>query len=166
MPSKSKPSWNTVANTHYAVKSERQRVARRTGCTVFEADGSQGLMRQQADSAPDVICRAANGVRQASKAVAPTCFNGPEGSLGDEKGETLVQSSAESMRAFGAIVDALTATVLNAEAALTWLNAQRSEEVRRTLNMIAKDGKRAGEVVVRLRAHVKGSIRLDDSLDP
>lgn len=72
-------------------------------------------------------------------------------------------TSAESVRTYSAIVDALTATVINAEAGLNWLSAQRPdlEEVRRTLNMIAKDAKRAGEIVVRLRAPMKRSLQRD-----
>lgn len=62
-------------------------------------------------------------------------------------------------RTYSAIVDALTATVINSQAGLNWLSAQRPdlEEVRRVLDTIAKDGKRAGEIVVRLRARMKRS---------
>lgn len=75
------------------------------------------------------------------------------------KGEALMQASAEFVRTYGAIVDALTATLMNAEAGLNWLSVQPPdlEEARRALNAIAKDGKRAGEIVVRLRAPIKGS---------
>ena len=52
------------------------------------------------------------------------------------------------------IVDAITAAVTNAEAGLNWLCAEPPdlEEVRQALNGIASDGKRAAEIVVRLRA--------------
>jgi hypothetical protein len=52
------------------------------------------------------------------------------------------------------IVDAITAAVTNAEAGLNWLSAEPPdlEEVRQALNRIASDGKRAAEIVVRLRA--------------
>jgi hypothetical protein len=84
------------------------------------------------------------------------------------KCEAPVQTSAEFTRAYSAIVDALTATLMNAEAALNWLNAQPPDldEVRRVLNTIANDGKRAGEIVVRLRAPMKGSTTADNPLDP
>jgi hypothetical protein len=78
------------------------------------------------------------------------------------------QTSAEFVRAHSAIVNALTATIMNAEAGLNWLSAQPPDldEVRRALNYIANDGKRAGEVVVRLRAPMKGSPIADDPIDP
>jgi hypothetical protein len=53
------------------------------------------------------------------------------------------------------IVDAITAVVINAQAGLNWLSAQptdRLDEVRKALNGIVGNGKRAGEVIVRLRA--------------
>ncbi|WP_342713115.1 hypothetical protein AAFG13_20100 [Bradyrhizobium sp. B124] len=162
---KSKPSCYIVATKHRTVQAELQHfVAKRMGGTAFENDGSHVPMRSQADLVLDVIRKAANVVRQASKAVGRTCFREPEGSLGVAKGEV----SAEFVRTYGTIVDALTAMVINAEAGLSWLSAQRPdlEEVRRTLNMIAEDGKRAGEIVVRLRAPMKRSLQRDDPLDP
>jgi len=76
--------------------------------------------------------------------------------------------SAEFVRTYSSIVDALTATVISAQAALDWLNAQPPdlEEVRRTLNFIANDGMRAGEIVARLRAPMSRSPTADDSFDP
>ena len=84
------------------------------------------------------------------------------------KGEALMQTSAEFAHTYSAIVDALTATLMNAEAGLNWLNAQPPDldEVRRVLNGIANDGKRAGEIVVRLRAPMKSSPTADDPVDP
>lgn len=77
--------------------------------------------------------------------------------LGDAKGEAPLQTSEDFVRTYGAVVDALTATIINAEAGLNWLSAQQPdlEEVRRTLKTIANDGKRAGEIVVRLRAPMR-----------
>ncbi|MFK4583762.1 hypothetical protein [Bradyrhizobium ottawaense] len=160
-----KPSSYTVANNGRTVQPELQRlVANRMDGSVFEADGSQS----QADLVLDVIRKVANAVPQESKALHRTCLREPEGSLGDAKGEAPLPTSAEFERTYGAIVDALTATVINAEAGLNWLSAQRPdlEEVRRTLNMIAKDGKRAGEIVIRLRAPMKRSLQRGDPLDP
>ena len=73
--------------------------------------------------------------------------------------EAPLQTSAEFVRNYSAIVDALTATIVNAQAGLNWLSAQPPdlEEVRRALNTIADDGKRAGEIVVRLRVPMKRS---------
>jgi hypothetical protein len=74
---------------------------------------------------------------------------------------------AEFARTDGAIVDALTATVISAQAGLVWLNAEPPdlEEVRRTLNSIADDGMRAGEIVARLRTRMSGSATADDDPD-
>ena len=52
------------------------------------------------------------------------------------------------------ITNAITAVVINAEAGSTWLCAEPPdlEGVRLALDGIASDGKRAAELVVRLRA--------------
>ena len=52
------------------------------------------------------------------------------------------------------IVDAITAAVVSAQAGLNWLRAQPPdmEEVQQVLNFIARDGKRAAEIVIRLQA--------------
>lgn len=70
----------------------------------------------------------------------------------ETNGQVPLQTSAELVRNYGTIANAITATVLNAQAGLDWLNAQPPdlEEVRRSLNSIANDGKRAGEVIVRV----------------
>jgi malonyl CoA-acyl carrier protein transacylase len=84
----------------------------------------------------------------------------PEGCVSDAKGQVPLQTAAELVRAYNAqaheIVDAITAAVTNAEAGLNWLRAETPdlEEVRQALNGIASDGKRAAEIVVRLRALV------------
>jgi hypothetical protein len=49
-----------------------------------------------------------------------TCFSEPNGSLGDTKGE----ATAEFVRTHSAVVDALTATAIAAEAGLIWLSPQ------------------------------------------
>ncbi|MEH2563693.1 hypothetical protein [Bradyrhizobium sp. AZCC 2289] len=68
-----------------------------------------------------------------------------------------LQTSAELVHTYSAIADAITATVLNAQAGLDRLSAQPPdmEEIRRSLNSIADDGKRAGEVIVRVRALIE-----------
>jgi hypothetical protein len=82
----------------------------------------------------------------------------PEASVSDAEGQRPLQTSAEFVRSCNAqaheMVDALTATVANAEAGLSWLRAESLDlgEVRQALSSIARDGKRAGELVVRLRA--------------
>ena len=73
-------------------------------------------------------------------------------------GKVTLQISPEFLCAYEVqiheIVDAIAAVVTNAQAGLNWLRAQPLdlEEVRRAFNSIAKDGKRAGEIVVQLRA--------------
>lgn len=82
----------------------------------------------------------------------------PEPSVSDAKGQVPLQTSAEFVRTYSAqtheIVDAITAAVTNANAGLNWLRAEppNLEEVRQALDGIASDGKRAAEIVVRLRA--------------
>jgi hypothetical protein len=146
MSRKSKPSWYIVANKDRTVQPEPQRfVAKRMGATVLVLD---------------VIRKAANAVqRLRQRKVDRTCFSEPEGNLGDVKGEAPLQTSGEFVRTYSAMVDALTATIINAEAGLNWLSAQPPdlEEVRRVLNTIADEGKRAGEIVVRLRVPMKRS---------
>jgi len=55
------------------------------------------------------------------------------------------------------IIDAITAAVTSAQAGLNWLRAEPPdlEEVRRVLNFIANDGKRAAKIVIRLRALIE-----------
>lgn len=85
-------------------------------------------------------------------------YFGPEGSLGNAKGEAPLRTSAEFVRSCNAqaheVVDAITATVANAEAGLSWLRAEphNLREVRQALDSIARDGKRAAEIIFRLRA--------------
>lgn len=78
-----------------------------------------------------------------------------------------LQTSAELVHTYGAIADAVTATILNAQAGLDWLRAQppNLEEVRRTLNSIANDAKRTGELVVRLRVLPQEGTAADGVLD-
>lgn len=75
---------------------------------------------------------------------------------------------ALDVRNYSAIVDAFTAMVITSQAGLNWLSAQPPdlEEVRRALGIIAKEGKRAGENVVRLRARMNMSPTADDALVP
>jgi hypothetical protein len=52
------------------------------------------------------------------------------------------------------LLDAISATAINAQAGLNWLSAQPLdlEELRRALESIAKDCRRAGKVTVQLQA--------------
>ena len=61
----------------------------------------------------------------------------------------------------------IAATVTNAEAALRWLAARPPglEEVRQTLGRIVKDGKRAGEVIGRIRELIKKAPPRKDWVD-
>ena len=78
--------------------------------------------------------------------------------MNDAKSQVPLQTSAELVRTYNAqareIVDAITAAVTNAEAGLNWLCAEPPdlEGVQLALDGIASDGKRAAELVVRLRA--------------
>jgi C4-dicarboxylate-specific signal transduction histidine kinase len=61
----------------------------------------------------------------------------------------------------------IAATVTNADAALRWLGAQSPDlgEVRQALDRIAKDGKRAGDIIGRIRALIKKVPPQKDRLD-
>jgi hypothetical protein len=65
-------------------------------------------------------------------------------------------SEFEHTRDVHALIDAITAAVIGAEAGLNWLRTEPSdlEEVRKSLNHVVSDGKRAGELVARLQALV------------
>ena len=79
--------------------------------------------------------------------------------------------SAEFVRTYNAqaheITDAITAVVINAQAGLHLLRAQSPdlEKVRQTLNNIANDGKRAGNIVVRTLALMKKVDAADGAAD-
>ena len=96
----------------------------------------------------------------------------PEGSVSDAKGQVPLQISTEFVRIYNAqaheIVDAITAAVTRAQAGLNWLRAEPPdlEEVRQALNGIAADGKRAGEIIVRLRALMNDWPAADGTPDP
>jgi hypothetical protein len=83
-----------------------------------------------------------------------------EGSVSDVKGQMPLQTSVEFVHTYNAraheIVDAITAAVTYAEAGLNWLRAEPPdlEGARQALNGIASDGKRAAEIILRLRAIV------------
>ena len=59
------------------------------------------------------------------------------------------------------------ATISNAQAALHWLDAEppNMEEAREALGCIVKDGNRAGAVVGRVRALIKGAPRRDERVE-
>jgi PAS domain S-box-containing protein len=61
----------------------------------------------------------------------------------------------------------IAAVVTNAQAALRWLNMQPSdpEEVQQALDRIVRNGRRAGDVIRRIRALVAKAARRDDQLD-
>ena len=61
----------------------------------------------------------------------------------------------------------IAATVNNAQAALRWLDAQPPdlEEARQALGRTVKDGKRAGEVIGRIRALIKKEPPRKDALE-
>ena len=85
----------------------------------------------------------------------------PEGIVSDAKGQVPFQTSAEFVRTHNAqaheIIDAITAAVTSAQAGLNWLRAEPPdlEEVWQVLNFIASNGKRTGEIVMRLRALIE-----------
>ena len=87
--------------------------------------------------------------------------------MSDAKGRVPLQTSAEFVRTYDAqaheMVDAITAMVTGAQAGQNWLHAQppNLEEVRQTLSSISNDGRRAYEIVVRLRALMKKASTVD-----
>jgi hypothetical protein len=95
---------------------------------------------------------------EASSAGHDQHFFASERSVSDAEGQVPLQTSAEFVRTYNAqthlIIDAIAATVANAEAGLNWLRAEPPdlEEARQTLISIASAGNRAAEIVVRLRA--------------
>jgi hypothetical protein len=100
------------------------------------------------------------------------CLLRPEGVVRNTEGQVPLQTSVEFVRTYNAqaheLVDAITATVSLAQAGLNWLRAEPPdlEEVRQALNDIASDGKRAAEIVVRLRALMKRWPIADGAPDP
>jgi hypothetical protein len=92
-------------------------------------------------------------------------FFGLEGSLRNAKGQMPLETCDAQIHK---IVDAITAAVTGAQAGLNWLRAEPPNlgEVRETLNSIANDGKRAAEIVVRLRALMEKVSRADRAADP
>jgi hypothetical protein len=79
------------------------------------------------------------------------------GSMSNSRVEVPSRTSEEFVRTYDAqvhkIIDAIAAVVANAQAGSNWLQVQplNPEEIRQALNSIAKDGKRACELVIRLR---------------
>ena len=94
----------------------------------------------------------------------------PAASASDPKSQVPSPVSADFVRTYDAqtheVVDAMSALVANAQAALNWLGADPPdlEEVRHALKGIANDGKRAAEIVVRLGEDVKKSIHCGRTL--
>ena len=86
---------------------------------------------------------------------------GLEEGVRDATDQVPLQISVESVPTCNAqahaMIDAITAMVTNAQAGLNWLRAQplNLEEVEQSLNNIARNGKRACELVVQLRAAMK-----------
>jgi hypothetical protein len=162
---KSKSSWY-IATKDRTVQPELQRsVVKHIGATVFETGSSLIPILFQPDLVLDVIRKAANAAQHLRRHKVNR--SEPDGSLGHPKGEATLQTSAEFVRTHSAIVNALTATAINAVAGLNWLSAKPPdlEEVRRALNTITNDATRAGEIVVRLHAPAKRSSTADDAFD-
>ena len=94
-----------------------------------------------------------------------------ESSVSCTTDQALLPSAPQFARAYHSqaheITEAITAVVLFAQAGLNWLRAEPPdlEGVRRALDGIAGDGKRACEIVVRLRALMELAI-VEGSPDP
>jgi len=101
-------------------------------------------------------------------ALCATPIQRTEEAMTGTSGGAPLEASAELVRTYGAVVNAITANVLNAQAGFEWLNAQppNLEEVRRSLNSVANDGKRAGEIIVRLRSLMEKVPIVDGPLGP
>ncbi|MGY3238497.1 hypothetical protein ACVWZ4_000870 [Bradyrhizobium sp. USDA 4472] len=164
-----KSSWCIVANKGRTVQPEFQRlVVKGIGASAFAADSGRFRKLCQPDLVLDVIRKVANAVQGLRpRWVHRTRDAEPEGNQGDAKSGAQLQTTVDSLRTHTAAINALTATIINAQAALNWLSAQPPdlEEVRRALDAIANDGKRAGELVLQLRAPMYRTL-VDDVLDP
>jgi basic membrane lipoprotein Med (substrate-binding protein (PBP1-ABC) superfamily) len=85
-------------------------------------------------------------------------FFRPQQNVSEAKDQVPMQTSTEFVRSYNSqaheATDAIAAAVANAQAGLNWLRAQPldMEEIRQALENIANDGKRAAEIIVRLRA--------------
>ena len=92
-------------------------------------------------------------------------FSWPAGRASDPTGQAPLPASAEFVSTYNAqaheIIEAIAAVVTNAQAGLNWLRAEPPdlEQVRRALDGIAGDGKRAADVIVRLRAFLKTTLQ-------
>jgi hypothetical protein len=92
--------------------------------------------------------------------------------MGDAKGQVPSQISVDCERTHDQqvheIVDAIGASVIGAQAALNWLRADPRdlEQVRRALDGIVSDAKRAAEIVIRLRALAKKPLKVDGAPAP
>jgi hypothetical protein len=99
-------------------------------------------------------------------------FFASERSVSDAKSQVPLQTSAEFVHTYNAqahqIVDAIAATVIDAQAGLNWLSAEPPdlEEVRQALISIASAGNQAAETVVRLRALMNKVTTGDGVPDP
>jgi hypothetical protein len=92
--------------------------------------------------------------------------------VGDAEGQVPLQTSTEFVRTYDAqaheVTNAITAMVIHAQAGLHLLRARSPnlEEVRRALDSIANDGKRAGDIVVRTRALMRKVAAANGASDP
>jgi hypothetical protein len=90
-----------------------------------------------------------------------------EEGVSDVRGQVPLRTCAEFVRSYNAeahaMADAITAAVLNAQAGLSWLGAQRRdlEEVQRSLSNIVNECNRVADIVVRLRALMEEMPRAD-----
>ena len=90
-----------------------------------------------------------------------------EEGVSDARGQVPLRTCAEFVRSYNAeahaMADAITAAVLNAQAGLSWLGAQRRdlEEVQRSLSNIVNECNRVADIVVRLRALMEEMPRAD-----
>src|ERR1700752_901372 len=103
---------------------------------------------------------------QAALSVTP--IQRTERAMTAANGEDPLEAAAELVRTYGAVVNAITANVLNAQAGAEWLSAEPKnlEEVRRSLNRITNDDMRAGEALVRLRSLMEKVSIVDGALGP
>lgn len=101
-------------------------------------------------------------------ALSVTPIQRTERAMTAANGEDSLEAPVELVRTYIAVVNAITANVLNAQAGSEWLSAepQNLEEVRRSLNSIADDGMRAGEALVRLRSLMEKVSIVDGARGP
>ena len=113
------------------------------------------------ESFPDLLVKSHTGrqsrVADQNRQFRPLSIDRSERSLSNATGQSPSPTPGELVPTCDAnapeAVDAIAAVILNAEAGLNWLAAEKPDlaQVRKVLSAIADDARRAAEIVQRLR---------------